>query len=138
MHQDTRSSSYSSSPFHLLFLPVLLHLPLHFPGPLAWTKVAQPRLLWRVCYARLLTSTHIHTKKAHCPVQGTGTSRSGPGLKVCWLIKDKLRRGYKPPSTYSISANSYDLSEIYSDSDTNDSFLLICCSLAIGGTNVSS
>ena len=26
-------------------------------------------------------------------VQGTRTSRSGPGLNVCWLIKDRLRRG---------------------------------------------
>ena len=26
------------------------------------------------------------------PVQGTGTSRSGPGLNVCWLIKDRKAR----------------------------------------------
>ena len=38
---------------------------------------------------------NIHTSTVRCPVQGTGTSRSGPGLNVCWLIKDRLRCGYK-------------------------------------------
>ena len=58
--------------------------------------------LRRVCYARLLTSTIFIRVQFINAVQGTGTSRSGPGLNVCWLIKDRLRRGYKaqlPPCT---------------------------------------
>ena len=43
---------------------------------------------------------NIYTSTVRCrPVQGTGT---GPGLNVCWLIKDGLRRSYKaqlPPPT---------------------------------------
>ena len=42
-----------------------------------------------------------------CPVQGTGTSRSGPELNV---IKERLRRGYKAQLLRSISANGYMLS----------------------------
>ena len=37
----------------------------------------------------------IYTSTVHCPFQGTGTSRSEPGLNVRWLIKDRVRRGYK-------------------------------------------
>ena len=44
-----------------------------------------------------------YASTVHCPVQGTGSSSSVPGLNVCWLIKDRLRRGYKaaqlPPPT---------------------------------------
>ena len=71
---------------------------------LVWRSTAT-FILRRVCYARLLTSTHIHTSTGHCPVQGTGTSRSEPGFSVCWLIKDRLRRSYK--ATFDISANGY-------------------------------
>ena len=42
----------------------------------------------------LLTCTHIYRNTVHCSVRGTG-SRSGPGLNVCWLIKDGLRPGHK-------------------------------------------
>ena len=38
---------------------------------------------------------NIYTSTVRRPVQGTGISRSGPGMNVCWLIKDRLRRGYK-------------------------------------------
>ena len=37
----------------------------------------------------------IRVHAGHCPVHGTGTSRSGRGLIVCWLTEDRLRRGYK-------------------------------------------
>ena len=47
---------------------------------------------------------YVYTSTFHSPVHGTVTSRSGPGLNVCWLVKDldRLRRGYKAqllPST---------------------------------------
>ena len=68
---------------------------------LVWRSTAtlSTFILRRVCYARLLTSTiFILTSTVRCPVQSTGTSRSGPGLNVCWLIKDRLRRSYKDDS----------------------------------------
>ena len=34
-------------------------------------------ILLRVCYARLLISTHIYTSTVRCPVQGTGSIEAG-------------------------------------------------------------
>ena len=56
-----------------------------------------PPFHWNYDYdvLQLVCVLHIHCSTVSCPVKGTGTIRSGPGLNVHWLIKDMLRRGYK-------------------------------------------
>ena len=53
-------------------------------------------------YARLLTSTIFMYSSLSRSGIGLHAGRSGPGLNVCWLIKDRLRCSYKaqlPPPT---------------------------------------
>ena len=54
-------------------------------------------ILRRYAISQITYKYNIYTSTVRCPVQGTG-----PGLNVCWLIKDRLRRSYKaqlPPPT---------------------------------------
>ena len=53
------------------------------------------RLFAKDMLCQITYKYNIYMSTVHCPVLGTGTSRSGPGLNVCWLIKDRLRRSYK-------------------------------------------
>ena len=63
-------------------------------------------LVWRstatfictfICMLRQITytctSTHIYTSTVHCPVQGTGTRRSGSWIED--VLGDRVRRGFK-------------------------------------------
>ena len=73
----------------------------------AWCSKNTYTLVWRstatfICggYAirhadYLQVHIFLRVQLIHCPFQVTGTSRSGPGLNVCWLIKDRLRSGYE-------------------------------------------
>ena len=51
-------------------------------------SVAQPHIFATPDCLQVHIYTCIYTSTIYSPVHGTGTSRSGPGLNVCWLIKD--------------------------------------------------
>ena len=112
-HNHTCACMYTCACTHIHMysqIHITTHIHMHMHTQAHKQSYEHPKvccsntLFFNSVYARLLTCKYsIYTSTVHCPVQGTGTSRSGPGLNMCWLIKDRLRRNYKaqlPPPTF--------------------------------------